>query len=371
MNDEFALDPDVLYLNHAAVSPWPIRVAHAVAAFAEQNRRVGALHYPDWMKVEARLRQRLARLIGAASADSIALMKNTSEALSVIAFGLSWCAGDNVVSFSGEFPSNRLVWQALEQQGVETRFADPDAADPEAGLLALCDHRTRLVAVSSVRYDRGLRVDLERIGAYCRAHSTLFCIDAIQSLGALPFDVEAVAADYVVADGHKWLLGPEGLALFYSRPEAREQLRLLQYGWHMVEALGDFDRQDWHPARSARRFECGSPNMLGIHALDASLSLLLELGIDSISQQLLQRTAKVIEQVDQRGFTLLSSRSLARRSGIVTFSVPGVDSQKLYAALMRRRVVCAPRGGGIRFSPHGYTPLAQIERAFRTLDDVL
>ncbi len=371
MHHEFGLDPEIIYLNHAAVAPWPRRTEQAVVAFAGENRRLGATRYPEWLAREACLRQRLAALIGAASPDDIALMKNTSEALSVIAEGFPWRRGDNLVSFADEFPSNRLPWQALSGRGVETRLAPLNACDPEQALLALCDARTRLVSVSSVQYANGLRIDLEQIGAYCRRQGIRFCVDAIQSLGALPFAVDAVKADFVVADGHKWLLGPEGLALFYSRPSAREELRLVQFGWHMVEAVGDFDAGDWRPARSARRFECGSPNQLGIHALDASLSLLLEIGIEEIARRIEARVAAIIDEIDARGFELLTPRDATRRAGIVTFRVPGMDSQALYERLMAHQVICACRGGGVRFSPHFHTAPEQIRKAFTILSHLL
>ena len=231
------------------------------------------------------------------------------------------------------------------------RLADPASADPEAALLALCDERTRLVSISSVQYASGLRARLETGGSFCRERGILFCVDAIQRLGALPFDVEAAVADFVVADGHKWMCGPEGLALFWSRPQARERLRLLQYGWHMVEHAGDFERTDWRPAASARRFECGSPNLLGIHALEASLSVLQDVGVEQIASQLQLRIELAIQEVEQRGFELLSPRFPERRAGILTFRVPGHDSGELQRALMQRNVICALRGGGVRFSP--------------------
>jgi selenocysteine lyase/cysteine desulfurase len=159
------------------------------------------------------------------------------------------------------------------------------------------------------------------------------------------------------------MLGPEGIALLYVNPQVRPRLRLLQYGWHMVEHRGDYDRTDWTPAMDATRFECGSPNMLGIHALDASLSLLLETGIDAVHQATARRVSRLIELIDRRGFELLSRREPERRAGIVTFRVPGIDAQTLYRKLMRKGVICAQRGGGIRFSPHFYTPLAVLERA--------
>jgi cysteine desulfurase/selenocysteine lyase len=372
MGIEFSLDNDLVYLNHAAVSPWPRRTRDAVTAFAEENALQGATRYPQWVKVEQRLRQRLAELINAPGTDDIALVKNTSEALSFVAYGLDWEPGDNIVGIAQEFPSNRIVWESLAPQGVELRLLDLyNSADPETDLLSLCDRRTRLVSVSAVQYARGRRMDLERIGEHCRSRDTLFCVDAIQQIGALPFDVQATQADFVAADGHKWMLGPEGLGLFYVRAEVRERLRLRQFGWHMVERMGDYERVDWQPAADARRFECGSPNMLSIHALDASLSLILEQGIESIAAAIDQHVAHCIELTDRCSFETLSPREQARRAGIFTFRVPGRDAADLHRQLMERKVICAQRGGGIRFSPHFYTQREDIERGFATLQELL
>lgn len=371
MNDEFPLDPGLCHLNHAAVGPWPQRAVAAVTRFAEENARLGSLGYPVWLAVEQRLRERLAWLIGADQAADIALAKNTSEALSVIAHGLPWTPGDSIVGIAQEFPSNRVVWESLADQGVTWRALDLNgSSDPEADLIALCDDSTRMIAVSWVQYASGLRLDLERLGAWCRANDVLLCVDAIQGLGALPFDLERFQADFVVADGHKWMLGPEGLALFYVRPELRERLRLRQFGWHMVEHSGDFDRTDWTPARDARRFECGSPNLLGAHALEASLSLLAEIGMDEVWRRLQARTEHLIALIDARGFELLTPRDPERRAGIVTFRVPGESSAQLYQALMARRVLCAQRGGGIRFSPHFHTAFETLDRAMAILDEI-
>ncbi len=297
-HDEFSLTPEVIYLNHAAVSPWPSRTATAVASFAEENRQRGAQNYPQWLVVEQRLRERLQRLIGARSVDEIALLKNTSEGLSVIAHGLDWRAGDNVIIPAQEFPSNRMVWESLAEYGVEVRAVDiSTVSDPESALLQQIDARTRLISVSAVQYDTGLRLDLNRLGRACEDAEVLYCVDAIQSLGALPLNVRSIRADFVVADGHKWLLGPEGLALFYCRRELFERLRLRQFGWHMVEHPHDFERRDWEPAKTARRFECGSPNMLGIHALEASLSLLEEIGSDAIAEKIMANSGYLIQQL--------------------------------------------------------------------------
>jgi len=365
---EFPLKDDICYLNHAAVSPWPRRTVEAVQRFAEENGYQGSLAYPQWMETEQRLRTQLQRLLNAPSSDDIALVKNTSEALSFVAYGLSWNTGDNIVSSDQEFPSNRIVWESLAPQGVELRQADLDGdKSPEDALFALVDENTRLIAISSVQYASGLRMDLERIGRYCREREILFCVDAIQSIGAVPFDVQACQADFVAADGHKWMMGPEGLGVFYCRPELRDRLKLTQYGWHMVAAVGDFDNTQWQPADSARRFECGSPNMLAIHALSASLSLLLEHGMEQISAQVLDNSRYLMESLSAIGMRIRTPRDPARHAGIVSFAHPGMDNQLLFERLLSEGIFCAFRTGHIRFSPHFYTPRARLEQAIEGL----
>jgi selenocysteine lyase/cysteine desulfurase len=196
-------------------------------------------------------------------------------------------------------------------------------------------------------------------------------VDAIQSLGALPFDAQAIHADFVAADGHKWMLGAEGLAVFYCDPRHLDRLRLNQYGWHMVEHAGDFGRIDWQPAQTARRFECGSPNMVGVHILDASLDLLLAHGIESVAKDIDRNISYLIENSGFiQGIQILSPTSPARRAGIFTFAAP-VPESILSAQLLERGIVCAPRGGGIRFSPHFYNSEAQLASALATLQQLL
>jgi len=361
----FQLDNDVIYLNHAAVAPWPLQTAEAVKAFADENARQGSKDYELWLRREQDLRKRLAQLINAASTDEIALLKSTSEGLSVIAYGLPWQSGDNIVIPAEEFPSNRIVWQSLAKQGVETRLVPvANVDDPEQSLIDAMDSRTRLLSCSSVQYASGLRLDLERLGQACQQVDTLFCVDAIQSVGALRFDVQACRADFVVADGHKWMLGPEGSALFYCRQALITQLELKQYGWHMVQDFADFNKKDWRPNDSAQRFECGSPNMTGNLALHASLGLLLEIGMDAIEQQVLENSAYLIQQLTAlKNIEILSPLEHSRRAGIVLFKKSGVDSEALYRHLQQSNVICAMRGDGIRFSPHFYTPFEKLDAA--------
>nr|VFK38122.1 MAG: Selenocysteine lyase/Cysteine desulfurase [Candidatus Kentron sp. TC] len=383
--NEFSLDNGRIYLNHAAQSPWPRRML-AVIERLSREMNMGIPRHREWLAVEQRLRKRLQQLIGAPSSEDIALLKNTSEGLSIVAHGIGWRAGDNIVITDQEFPSNRIVWQSLASQGVEVREApisagatpsDDDAPEetPEAIIEHTCDEHTRMIAVSSVQYATGLRMDSGRIGRFCRQKDILFCVDAIQSLGALSMDVQSIDADFLVAGGHKWMLGPEGIAVFYCRRELRDRLILRQHGWHMVEDYLNFDNKAWRSADSARRFECGSPNTLGIHALDASLSWLLEVGMDRVSQGILRNTAYLLQAIAENEklsplFPAMVSDNPNRRSGIVTFHAPGMATRELFRELTASGIICAPRGGGIRFSPHFYTPMAHLESAMERVGDL-
>lgn len=369
--EEFPQAPGLLYLNHAAVSPWPRRSADAVARFAQENVVTGARDYPDWLQVEQRLRERLQRLLNAPSSDDIALVKNTSEALSFVAFGLDWEAGDQVVISDEEFPSNRIVWEALAPKGVEVIKVSLAGADPEAALLEACGPRTRLLAISAVQFASGLKVDLPRLGRGCRELDVLFCVDAIQQLGATPFDVQAIECDFAMADGHKWMLGPEGLGVFYCRAELRPRLRLQEFGWHMLEHMGDYARESWEPAHSARRFECGSPNILGTMALEASLGLLEEVGMAQVARLIEARMDQLIAGIQQLpGGRIHSPLAADRRAGIFSFSVDGQDNLALHKALMARGVVCIPRGKGVRLSPHFYTREAVVAEALSIIAEL-
>jgi selenocysteine lyase/cysteine desulfurase len=376
---EFPQADDLLYLNHAAVAPWPQRTHDAVCRFAAENLQQGARWYPRWAAQEQTLREQMRELINALSADDISLLKNTSEGLSLIAAGIAWQSGDVVLISDQEFPSNRIPWQALSHLGVVVREVDinADACDtiennnPEDAIIAAMSDDVRLLSISSVQYGTGILLDLVKLGQACQQRGILFCVDAIQSLGVVAMDVNAIEADFVIADGHKWMLGPEGLALFYCRASRRPELALQQFGWHMIANAGDYNQRDWQPAADGKRFECGSPNMLCAHALSASLSLILEVGIENIEQAVSTRIDYLAEQLTQRGLTLTTPRNANMRAGIITFVPENMDIQTCYRALMSAGVICAPRGGGIRFSPHFYTPMTVIDRALEVLDGIL
>jgi len=373
MKAYFQLDENIIHLNHAAVAPWPVVTRDAVIAFARENAAIGSQHYDHWIQTEQQLKQRFTQLINAVTTDEIAILKNTSEGLSLIAQGLTFQPGDNIVIPAEEFPSNRIVWQALTTQGVDVRMIPvQDTAEPEQALIAAMDTHTRLLSCSSVQFARGLRLDLPRIGNACRQNATLFCVDAIQSLGAITFDVQACQADFVVADGHKWMCGPEGTALFYCRQPVQDTLQLRQYGWHMLKDAFNFSHQDTAIkfADNAQRFECGSPNMMGITALNASLELLLDIGIETIQEKVTENVRYLLDQLQSfSDITILSPTVPGRYAGIMTFQKRAVDNVKLYQHLQHNNVICAYRGDGIRFSPHFYTDKAKLDEALNLVYD--
>jgi cysteine desulfurase/selenocysteine lyase len=370
---EFPLVDDIVYLNHAAVSPWPLRTSNAVKAFAEENSRHGAQNYLKWLKTESDLREQLKRLINAPSKDDIALLKNTSEALSVVAEGVNWNKGDNIVSSNEEFPSNRFPWLAQAKHAVEFREIElSENKSAEQAIIEACDDKTRLITISSVQYGTGKVINLKQIGEFCKSNNILFCVDAIQSLGALPFDVQAIHADFVMADAHKWMLGPEGIALFYCKADVRDQLELHQFGWHMVKDVGNYSSKEWQTADSAQRFECGSPNMLGIHALSASLSLIEEIGIENIYRNIINNISYIIDNIkhiDRLNF--ISPVEKPHYAGIVTFDIESKDMSDIYDKLMKNKVICANRAGGIRFSPHFYTSKNNINKGLEVLTSII
>lgn len=359
------------WLNHAAISPWPAAVGHAMRDFVEQNIAQGPLGYADWLQTENRLRVSAAAFLGAEPND-LALVKNTSEGLSLIAAGLDWAPGDSLVCCGGDFPSNVLPWRRLVPDFVEVREVPFDNHDPETGLEQALDRSVRLLAVSSVRYDSGVRLDLDRLGRAAREAGALLVVDAIQHLGALPLDVADTPVDFVVGGSHKWLLAPEGLALFWSRQSARKHLKPVQTGWRMWSDMFNFERTDWNTPESARRFEPGTLNMAGIHGLAAAVELLQSIDQNVRADQLLERTGWLIDGLGQMpGVEIITPAKPARRAGIVSF-VPGrLEPDQVLKELAARSIFAARRGRTVRLSPNFYTPESQIARSLEVIGKVL
>lgn len=375
LEEQFPVNNNCMYLNHAAVSPWPRCTSNAVQKFAEENCQTGAQGYLTWLKKDQDLRIKLAKLVGSKNPDCVALVKNTSEALSLVAYGLDWQAGDIVLISDDEFPSNRIVWESLTQKfGVIVQKIHISKDDPEAEILNAINSSTlkpKLISVSAVQYASGIKLDLAKLGEACKINNVLFCVDAIQAVGAMEFKCDDWHIDFAMADGHKWMLGPEGLGFFFVKENHIKNLNLYQYGWHMIKGAGDFSIKDWEPVSTAQRFECGSPNMLAGYALEASTDLLLEFGLENISDAIELNHAFLLEKLQALGAEILSPQNSNIRAGILTFRFEGMDSTKMYHDLMNKNVVCANRGGGVRFSPHFHTTKDCMEKAIEVVKSLL
>ena len=373
MNDQlralFPITERAIYLNHAAVSPPPAPTVEAVEAQLRDVAENGALHYRSWVAVRERARRLAAGMIGARP-DQIAFMRNTSDGLSTVANGLRWHAGESVVTFRREFPSNIYPWLRLrEAYGVEVRMCEErDGRIDLDELINLIDERTRVVAISHVQYGSGFRADLERIGRAARRRDALLVVDSIQAMGALPVDVEGELIDVAAGACHKWLLTPEGVGLLYLSDRARERIEPTLVGWTSVPEPEDYANfeQDWR--RGALAWETGTAPTALLHGLEASLKLLTETGIARIAAHLLELTDYLCESLGERDYEIVSSRRAGEKSQIVCIRHQGGQSPlALYAHLKRQNIFTAPRGDRLRISPHLYNTLEEIEALVKAL----
>jgi selenocysteine lyase/cysteine desulfurase len=363
------------FYNHAGVSPLPRVAADAMRRFATEAEQ-GAYLNTSWYRDVESLRTSAATLMNA-HRDEIALIKNTSEGLATIANGIEWQPGDRIVTTSVEYPANIYPWMDIARRfGVElvmvAEQTGPDGARrvPIDDILTAAGHpRTRLVALSHVEFASGQRHDLVTIGRYCRERGKLLCVDAIQTLGVLPVDVAAMNIDYLSADGHKWLLGPEGAGILCCRRDLLPHTRPLVVGWMNVINADEYGSYDFTLKPTAAKFECGSWNVPGFLALRQSVELLAGLGIEAVGARLRELTERLIGGLRARGYPVLSPRGEGEWSGIVSFTAPvGHDHGQIVRTLRKEhRVEIALREGRLRASPHFYNTERQIDRLIEVL----
>ncbi len=367
---EFPVTEELIFFDHARVAPLPERVRKVVTTFVEDATRFGTAHYETWMIGIEQSRKSFARLINAGT-DEVAFVKNTSEGLSIVANGLDWKSGDNVVIPDIEFPANVYPWWNLKRLGVETRMVH--AVEGRVlfdDLVKQVDARTRLISISSVECNSGFRCDLNRIGAFCKEKDILFCVDAIQSLGILTIDVKRDHIDFLSADGHKWMLSVEGLGGFYISREVLEKVYPVTVGWGNMVNAADYMNYEFVFRPDAQRFEEGSPNTMSIHAFGAALDLLLETGIENIEQRVMALGDTILEQLQRRGLNIYSSTRPEERSGNIAF-VMNQDISRLYEWMLENKVKLTVRDGLVRLSPHFYNSEEEILRFFDLLDKYL
>ncbi|MBM3725522.1 MAG: aminotransferase class V-fold PLP-dependent enzyme [Acidobacteria bacterium] len=356
---EFPVRDHLIYLNHAAVAPLPASVAQAMSGFSREASLYGSRHYDRWMRLYEDLRESAARLIGA-SPREIAITKNTSEGVSMVAQGIDWQPGDRVVAFREEFPSNFYPWRRLEDRGVQVEWLS--IHDPLERIESAV-RGARLLAISFVNYLSGHRVDLEAIGALCSAAGCFFFVDAIQGLGAFPLDVERARIDALAADGHKWLLGPEGCAILYVRRERQSEIFPVEFGWTTPAGHQDYASRDERLRDDAGRYECGTLNTIGCFGLKAALDLILAADVERIGLRVLSLADQLAEGAVGAGYQLMLPRDGASSSGILCVRHPDADSGQVVRFLRENNVMAAPRQGWIRLSPHFYLDESDIARA--------
>ncbi|MGA3115593.1 MAG: aminotransferase class V-fold PLP-dependent enzyme [Syntrophobacteraceae bacterium] len=363
---EFPITNNFCFLNNAAIAAPPLRVAKAVSDLMHQFANEGFVRYPEWMKTVDRTRSLFARLINADPSE-VCFTANTSEALSIVAGGISWRRGDKIIVPVPDFPSNVYPWVNLERAGVEIcfvqknegRFGLPD-------ITAVLRPGTRLIAVSSTDFATGFRCDLEELGYFCRQNGILLCVDAIQSLGAIPLDVKSCGVHFLACGGHKWLLSTMGIGALYISKEANDLLHPVRVGWRSVENEENFYNLELKLKTDARRFEAGTLNLAGITALGTSLDMLLEIGIERIFERISGLNDVISTELGRRNFQVISSMEPGHRSGILSF-VPE-DAGRLFRHLLNMKVLAAQRGNAVRLSPHFYNDESDVERFLEALD---
>ena len=358
------------FFNHAGVCPMPRVAADALRKHATESA-AGAYLDHNWYAEIERLRILAAQFINA-DRDEIAFVKNTSEGISIVANGLDWQWGDRIVTTAVEYPANIYPWmEVVRSRGVKLVMV-PEESDADGRrvvplekiLNEAADPRTRLVSLSHVEFASGQRHDIARIGAYCREHHKLFNVDAIQTIGVLPVDVQGMHIDYLSADGHKWMLGPEGAGFFYCRRELLERTRPLMVGWMNVINAQDYGNYNYILKPDAGRFECGTYNLPGLLALKAALEMLHAIGIEAISARIKTLTDHLIAALTAKGYQVLSPRAAEQWSGIVSFTSPNPDAHLAMFRTLRKdhHTEIALREGRLRVSPHFYNTEAQIDR---------
>lgn len=357
------------YFDHAAVAPVTAPAAAAMHTWVEQSLSEGDTMWPEWARQLKQVRQSAATLIGATPAE-IALVPNTTAGINLVAEGLDWRAGDNVVTLADEYPSNLYPWMNLAERGVETRrVPTADGVVDCDQLAAHCDERTRIITVSWVAFSNGCRRDLNAIAEVAARKGTLLFVDAIQGLGAFPLDVSQTPIDFLAADGHKWMLGPEGAGIAYIRRDRLPLLTPTAVGAHSVVHAQDYAHIELKLKQDASRYEGGSLNVPGMLGLGASLDLLQALGIDRVAASVLEISDHLVSELQQFGMRVISPRAGEQRSGIVSFEFPDADLLAVRRHCLERRVALATRAGRIRVSPHAYNNhghVAQLIDALRS-----
>jgi selenocysteine lyase/cysteine desulfurase len=359
----FPVRKQLIYLNHAAVAPLSKPAADAIRHLTDDCLNFGSLHYDEWLVAYEGLRIAAAKLIGADRSE-IALVKNTSEGISTVAMGLDWKPGDRMVAFLEEFRANYYPWKRLETKGLNVTWLS--VTDSLDRIDEAC-RGARLLAISFVQFLSGYRAPVEAIGEICRRNRCIYLVDAIQGLGAFPVDVRECQIDALAADGHKWLLGPEGCGILYISRELQERVEPVEFGWTNVASYADYTSCDMTLKGNAGRYEPGTLNTVGCFGLRAAIELLLEIGVEHIGQAVQELGDRIASGVEARGYEVMGGRTPETASGIVSFRKPGLDAKDLVRRLGEAKISAAPRAGWVRTSPHFYISPEEIDQMLEVL----
>ena len=362
--DQFPVREHITHLNHAGVAPLCLRAANAMKNYADDVLNWGSWHYDQWLATYDGLRSSTACLIGS-TAEEIAIVKNTSEGIAFFARGLRWKSGDRVVAFREEFPANVFPWMKLEQEGL-VQVTWLSYLDPLEVIDSACKG-ARVLSVSFVQYLSGHRMDLVALGEICARQGCLFFVDAIQGLGVIPLNVEQCRISALAADGHKWLLGPEGCGIMYVRRELQDEIEPAEFGWTNTVEFNDYASRDMTLRPSAARYECGTLNTIGCYGLRASIDFLLEVGIKEVGHAVLARADQIAARLRATDCELLSVRTQENAAGIVSFRRPNENYLVTLRRLKQAKFMVAPRSGWIRVSPHFYTTPQDAEALLEAL----
>jgi len=361
LREEFPVTNRLMFLDHAAVSPLPARTVDAMSWFLRDICDNSVLHKQEWNRKVNEARALAAKMLNC-TPQEIAFVRNTTEGILFVANGIRWREGDNVVITNVEYPANVYPWMNLSRLGVETRFVrERNGRIAVRELIEAADSRTRCISISFVEFCSGFRNDLRQIGDFCRKRGVIFCVDAIQGLGALQLDVRECCIDFLSCGGHKWLLAPQGTGIFFCDRQALDKIALTSIGADSVVNAEDYLDYDMTPLPDARRFEYGSLNKLGIIGLGASLSLLLEVGIGTIEERVIDLTDHLCNALARKGYTIFSPREPGEKSGIVSFFHPRMDTEELFSRIREAGIVISRRGNYIRVSPHFYNTEGEID----------
>ena len=357
----------ITYLNNAAQSLIPIQSRQAMIDTLSHRSLPGEERIRLRQQTELETRQKIARLLNA-SWEEITMVTNTSEGLNIIAQGAPLKAGDNIVVPHNEFPANLLPWLHLkENKGVEVRLV------PSRGGFVFLDDikqhvnaRTRLLAISHVGWIDGFRHPLQQLGEFCHQRGIIFVVDAIQSAGALSIDVKRCKVSALTAGGYKWLLSPCGSGFLYVDRELLSSIKPTYLSYLSISTEPEDFRFQMDLRPDASRFKLGSINDAGIGAMDKSLELILYLGVEEIEGYLLRLTDFLAEELQRRGYRIVSHTDHSHRSSILTFEAKG-DAAELYQKLVNKQIIVSLRRGWLRVSPHFYNSEEDIARLLESL----